>query len=57
MCPLPGNSMVGPATTYRTVPSNVHPGIVLLPAINSSNRELEFRGKIVGVIQNPDSAY
>ena len=46
-CPSPGNAMVGPAVTYWTVPSNVHPGIVLF-AVNSSNGAVEFSGKFDG---------
>lgn len=46
-CPLPGNDMVEPAVAYCTVPSNVHPGIVLF-AVNSLNGDVEFSGKFDG---------
>lgn len=46
--PLSRNFMVSLAVTYRTVPSKLHPGIVLLFWLNSTSGLVAFLGTFDG---------
>lgn len=52
-CPFPGNVILWVAMTYRTVPPNDHPGIVLF-SFNRRNGVVEFSVRFAGGVSKSE---